>query len=142
MTNKNVIYKDTGLIAGKIYYYKIRAYRTINGKNVYGVFSAIINKKPVPMKGEIRSITLDNGNSFQIVWKKNPSVTGYELYRGTQKTGTYKKIAELQGENNVLYCDSDIKKGTIYYYKIRAYKNIDGSKIYGVMSSITQCAMK
>lgn len=94
------------------------------------------------MKGEIRSITLDNGNSFQIVWKKNPSVTGYELYRGTQKTGTYKKIAELQGENNVLYCDSDIKKGTIYYYKIRAYKNIDGSKIYGVMSSITQCAMK
>lgn len=133
---KNVTYKDTGLIAGKMYYYKIRAYRTINGKNVYGVFSAIINKKPVPMKGEIKSITPNGSKSLKIVWEKNPSVTGYELYRCTKKTGTYKKLAEIQGENRCTLLDKSLQSGTTYYYKIRAYKSVGGSKIYGVMSPI------
>lgn len=133
---KNVTYKDTGLIAGKSYYYKIRALRVINGKKIYGVFSEVINKKPVPIKGKIISITPNGCESLKIVWEKNPSVTGYELYRCTQKMGTYKKVAELKEENSMVYLDSGLNSGTTYYYKVRGFKYSDGLKIYGVMSPI------
>lgn len=39
-TNGTVSYQDTNLTKGKTYYYKVRAYTTVNGKKVYGSFSA------------------------------------------------------------------------------------------------------
>lgn len=38
-------YTDTGLESGKTYYYEIRAYRTVDGKNVYSAYSAKKGKK-------------------------------------------------------------------------------------------------
>ena len=40
---------DTRLTSGTTYYYKVRAYRTVNGKNVFGGMSKqVISAKPVP----------------------------------------------------------------------------------------------
>lgn len=36
---------NTGLKAGTTYYYKVRAYRMVSGKKVYGAFSAIVSAK-------------------------------------------------------------------------------------------------
>ena len=36
-----VSYTDSRLKSKKNYYYKVRAYRTVNGKNVYGSYSAV-----------------------------------------------------------------------------------------------------
>lgn len=33
--------KVTGLKAGKTYYVKVRAYKTVNGKKIYGLYSTV-----------------------------------------------------------------------------------------------------
>jgi fibronectin type 3 domain-containing protein len=39
-------YTNKGLTAGKKYYYKVRVYRLVGGKKVYGGFSAVVYGKP------------------------------------------------------------------------------------------------
>ncbi|MGN1194651.1 MAG: fibronectin type III domain-containing protein, partial [Acutalibacteraceae bacterium] len=41
----NVSYIRTGLTKGKTYYFKVRAYKTVNSKNIYGSYSAIKSAK-------------------------------------------------------------------------------------------------
>ena len=43
-TNKTV-YKDKKVKRGKTYHYKVRAYKTVDGKNVYGPWSKAKNIK-------------------------------------------------------------------------------------------------
>ena len=45
--NKKVSYTNTKLKKNKKYYYKVRAYRTVKGKKVYGAFSS---KKSILIK--------------------------------------------------------------------------------------------
>ena len=45
--NKKVSYTNTKLKKNKKYYYKVRAYRTVKGKKVYGAFSS---KKSISIK--------------------------------------------------------------------------------------------
>ena len=41
-----VSWNNTGLTFGKIYSYKVRAYRTVNGTKVYGAYSAVVKAAP------------------------------------------------------------------------------------------------
>ena len=36
-----VKYTKTGLTTGKTYYFKVAAYKTVSGKNIYGSFSTV-----------------------------------------------------------------------------------------------------
>lgn len=42
---KTVTYTDKKVSSGKTYYYKVRSYRTVNGKKVYSGYSSIVSKK-------------------------------------------------------------------------------------------------
>jgi len=44
-------YANAGLGAGKVYYYKVRAYRVVSGKNAYGTFSTIKGRGVQPVFG-------------------------------------------------------------------------------------------
>ena len=63
------------------------------------------------------------------------NATGYQIYRLNSKTGKYEKIATLKGASGVTYKDTKLKKGTTYTYKVRAYKNYEGTNYFGSFSS-------
>lgn len=44
-SGKTVSYKNTKLTKGRTYYYKVRAYRIVSGKKVYGAFGAVKSGK-------------------------------------------------------------------------------------------------
>lgn len=83
----------------------------------------------------LKNIQRYSAASTKITWEKLSSVTGYEVYRATSLNGTYKRIAIVPASGN--YCiDKSLRKGKSYYYIVRAYKMIDGKKIYS-SNSIT-----
>lgn len=45
-TTANAYYMNTGLTAGNTYWYKVRAYRVVEGTKVYGSYSAVVYAKP------------------------------------------------------------------------------------------------
>lgn len=64
-----------------------------------------------------------------LTWKKNSKASGYEIQRSVKKNSGFKKLA-LTKKNVTKYTDKKVKKKKTYYYKIRAYVNDGGSKLY------------
>ena len=44
-TSSTISYADSNLVSGKTYYYKVRPYRSVNGKVVHGSYSSVKSKK-------------------------------------------------------------------------------------------------
>ena len=53
-----------------------------------------------------------------------------ECVRQRKKNGKYVKIKTIKKPNTVKFTDSKLKKKKQYYYKIRAYKILNGRKYY------------
>jgi len=124
----------------KAYYYKVRAYKTVSGVNYYGDFSAVKTcapKKPAGVKASALS-----GKKIKVSWKKVSAANGYEIYRATKEKGKYTKVATVENKKTVSITDTSLKKGTKYYYKVKAYRLIKGKKVYGSDSAIVSARAK
>jgi len=106
-------------------------------------YNLIINDTPLnffyseemaeKLTSEVENIQVDISVSAKskynlIEWDKDyaGSVDGYSVLRSTSKNGKYKEIYKINNPDVFQCKDSyELKKGTTYYYKVRAYKNID-----------------
>lgn len=127
---------NDGLTAGKTYYYKVRAYRTVDGEEVYGDYSDIKSAKPVPSKATLSKASSSAYNKIKVTWKKVTGASGYRVYRSTSKNGTYKYVKQLSKGSTVSYTDKGLTAGKTYYYKVRAYRTVSGAQVYGEYSGI------
>lgn len=77
-----------------------------------------------------------NDTSICLNWYNMYDSTGYEIYRAVSKNGTYKKIATTTSKTYCAhYYDKTPKLGKLYYYRVKAYKNYNGKKIYSKFSN-------
>lgn len=123
---KKQSYVDKKLATGEKYTYKVRAYRTIGGKKVYGSYSTAKAAKPVPalVKAKVNA----GKGQVAVKWSPVSGTTKYVVYKSTQKNkGYYKARITVK----TAFTDTDVKSGTTYYYKLRSYKTVKGKKIYG-----------
>lgn len=74
-----------------------------------------------------------SGTSITVRWKKQPKITGYQVYRSTSKTGKYKRVKTT---SKTFWKNTGLKHGSKYYYKIRAYKTTGGKRVYGAFSAV------
>jgi len=118
-TTSITYYNDQALTNGKTYYYKIRAYKKVGGSNAYSDFSNIVEKKATLSKPTSFKAKRKNSNSIKLTWEKVTGATGYRIYRSTSKKGKYKIITTVSSKKTS-YINKSLKKGTTYYYKIRA----------------------
>lgn len=74
--------------------------------------------------------------NMQIFWGPIAYADAYQVYKSTSKNGKYKRIATVKFDDN-LYCyDDNTKSGKMYYYKVRAYRTVDGVKQYTQYSDV------
>lgn len=69
--------------------------------------------------------------SVTITWSKAANADGYSLYRATKENGTYTRI---RSTTKTSYTDTGTSGDKLYYYKVKAYRYVNGKKVYGLVS--------
>ncbi len=125
-------YINTDLKTGSTYYFKVRAYRLVGSVKVYGGYSTVVSAKPVPGTPTVTAARI-SATSIKLAWVAVAGTTKYEVYRATSSTGTYTRLTETA---SVGYTNSGLTTGKLYYYKVRAYRLMGSTKIYGAYSAV------
>ena len=81
----------------------------------------------------------NTATTITLSWTKNSSATGYEIYRSTSPSGTFSRVKSITKNTTTSWKNTARAKNRIYYYKIRAYKTVDGRKVYSGFSSVKTC---
>lgn len=124
-------YKDTGRNSASSYYYKVRAYKTVNGKKVYGSYSNVAYVSSTLKKTENVKVS-NHTNGRKVSWSKVSNASKYNVYRSSSKNGEYKYIGS---STTLSYTDTSASESKTYYYRVRAYKKSNNVKYYGVYSN-------
>lgn len=132
-TTAKTSWTNEKLTTGKVYYYKVRAYKKSGSKTVYGSFS--IKAKAVP-RTKAPTFKLTAGkNKIQVSWNKVSGADGYRIYRAKSKNGSYKMIKDSRSKLR-RYTSVRLTGNHKYYYKMRSYRVVKGKKVYSEYSGI------
>ena len=119
---------------GQTYYYKVRAYCKNGTANVYSTgYSPVKAGKSVLSGTTIRSLKKSGKTYLKVTYKKVSGATGYTIYRSTSKNGSYKNQGSTSGTT---FTNKNLVKGKRYYYKVRAYRKVNGKKVYAGFSAV------
>ena len=124
-------FKVTGAKLGATYQYRVRAYRTVNGKNYYGPVSATLKAQCAltPVSGVKASVTT---SAATLTWKTVGSASGYQVY---MKNGS-----KWVGKGNVTSAKCTIKglkAATKYQVRLRAYKKAGSGYVFSAWTDFT-----
>lgn len=100
-----------------------------------------LSGKAAPVPGRA-SVSLKNKGirSIQVSWSRVSSADGYDVYRASGISGEYKKVRTVSASGSRSFLDSRLDTDTNYCYKVCAYKNVNGRRVYGIASEPAFCA--
>ena len=111
---------------------------TITGRGGYSFTKTLtFNIRPAQVKN-VKYVSKSTSYA-SLKWDSCVGVTGYEVYRATSKNGTYTKVSTLSATS---FKNTGLKSGKTYYYKVRAYKTVGSSKLYGAFSNVYSITTK
>jgi GH25 family lysozyme M1 (1,4-beta-N-acetylmuramidase) len=132
---KNNSYNLSGLEPGKTYYYKVRGYISSGSSKVYGGFSTVATAKPILPVPESISVLGSVEGIIDVSWEPSDASDGYEVYRSSSKSGSYQLLTSVSDAG---YADTGLVLGSTYYYKVRAYRMMDKTKVYSQYTAATE----
>ncbi len=125
----------TGLKAGETRQYKVRAYATVNGKKVYGAFSATYSKATAA-PGQVTGLTAvkKTATTLKLNFNAVEGADGYEIYDAAANT-LLASCTTQNGASVLTKTITGLKAGETRQYKVRAYATVNGKKVYGAFSA-------
>lgn len=138
---KNTNYTISKLKAGTTYKYTVRPYTTV-GKVTYWAatyptgFAAATKPSTPTLKATAGT------KQATLSWNKISGATGYVVYMSTSKNGKYKNVSTVKGNASVKYTVKNLSKGKTYYFKVAAYKSVNGSNVYSAASAPKSAKIK
>ena len=127
-------FTDKGLKTGTAYKYAVSALAEGKSETLVSGRSGSVSVKPALGK---TTVTLTAGvRKIKVKWKKVSGASGYVIMRSTKKSSGYKKVKTITKGSTVSFINTKLKKGQKYYYKVRAYRNVSGKKVYGSYSAV------
>ena len=79
------------------------------------------------------------GCNATLTWGSVPNADGYELYRSNSQSGSYQLIGSV-GSNELSYIDNTLAMESSYYYKLLAYRTLNGVRVdtqYSAVKSVS-----
>ncbi len=122
----------SGLATGSTYYFKVRATGT-GASTVYSSFSSVVSARPIPAVPASAKAVMSTYNSIRVSWGAVSGATKYEVYRSTSSSGTYTRMTSTTA---TYFTNTSVNTGTTYYYKVRAYRLVGSTKVYGSFSPV------
>ena len=114
--NDTLEYNAKKLKENKKYYFKVRAFKTTNGKKVYGTYSDVVSTKTAPKKPTLK-ITLKDYNAMNVSMGETKGATLYRLEKSLDGVN-YKLIEEFPVSGKVVSDEQEI--GKTYYFRLKA----------------------
>ncbi len=138
-TTKSTSMKIANLADGKKYTFKVVPCTYVNGSyfadsSYKTAYTYTLKKMATP------KVAKYNNGKVKVSFTNIAGESGYQISKSTTKTGTsiVSTYATTSGKSKVV----SATKGKTYYYKIRAYKVVNGKKIYGPWSSVKTYKLK
>ena len=86
-------------------------------------------------KVQIQKPTRSGKKRIKVTWTKVEGAEGYEIQYATKKNFSGKKTATVKNGTKTSRIIKKLKSGKKYYVRIRAYKTVNGTKVYTDFSS-------
>ncbi|MFR5366612.1 phosphodiester glycosidase family protein [Intestinibacter bartlettii] len=132
-------YLDQGRTSATIYKYQVKAYNKVDGKKVYLKESEKLKATTTPLTPNV-TVKSSSKKTARLSWTNcSTRATGYKVYMATSKNGTYKLVKTTTAKSFTKYY---LTSGKTYYFKVRAYRTVDGKNIYGNYSTIKSIRVK
>ncbi len=128
-------YLNTNLTTGATYYYKVRAYRMDWSTKVYSTFSSVVSAKPALLAPASFTAARASSSSIKLAWAAVSGASGYEVYRYNASTGVYQLVTRVSSSVRS-YTNTGLTKNKVYYYKVRAYRMVGSTRVYGPFSPV------
>ncbi len=122
-------------------YYALTAYfRFTGGKtSLYDMLDTGDATPAALTKAKLVSVKSVSEKGVKITWNKVKTAKGYQIKYSAKKNMTDAKTVTSGALSKKI---TKLKSGKRYYFKVRAYKTADGSRIYGEWSSTKSVKVK
>ena len=118
-------------------YYEVRAYRNVNDKKVYGSSSTAVKGKAIL---SVPALSVGSTSKTAVLeWSKVKGADGYQVYASASKNGKYIRIKATKGTGMT---EEKLATGKTRYYKVRAYRKVNGKAVYGSFSKVKKVVIK
>ena len=135
-------YSNVGLEAGKTYTYKMRAFSIpTDGTKVFGAYSDEITVAVMPESTTVSAESI-NANSVNISWESVSGAAGYQIWMSTSSDGEYQIAKGINDGSTIFYTKYELESGSTYYFKVRAFTDVDGKKTFGAYSNVVSVQVK
>ena len=143
ITNPNTnTCKVTGLASNKKYDFKVRAYQIDDSEKTYAPFGAVVSQYTSIAKPKLNSAKSTSKKKIKASWSKVGGASGYQVmwstYKNFSKNYKTKSVKAKSLSKTVTAAQS--KK--TYYVRVRAYKTINGKKVYSQWSNTKRVKTK
>jgi len=132
-TTTTTSFTDYHLKPGTTYYYKVRAVKVVNKKNVYSAYlpTLAVATTTLPLVGDVKVKTSARGLAFE--WTNDHEMKAVQVYYATTNTSRTKwSIASFDGSDFIL---DKLLDNKLYYYKLR-YVYYDGLTAYSAFTPV------
>ena len=118
-----------------------------------GYYALAFFYKSVPSQTTLTKAAKAGSGKLKATWKKaaintdyvtkksgkTATVSGYQIVCSTSSKFTKGVVKATAGSKALSKTVTGLKKGKTYYVKVRAYKTVNGKKIYGTYSKVLKC---
>lgn len=136
-------WKDTKLILGKTYEYRVIPYKTVRGRRIYGdIPEEAISFTAFPAAPKIGSVKKSGYQSVALNWKRTPGMSGYKIYYSDLKKEGFQDPVIVPVDMaspaaiSVTYKNSGIIPNKTAYFKISAYLETENGVLESELSSV------
>ena len=67
-------------------------------------------------------------------WNKVNGASGSRIYYKTSENGKWHYVTQIGKGSTTSYTNTGLKSGQTYYYTMRAYRTVNGEKVFGSYS--------